>query len=89
MLGIGLSALLCTNIGWVLFDMIDHYISSYIIVGIVLLECISVGWIFEAETTAKGPDQHAGHERGLSFLGIVYWVPVVTICFYAHFGYSD
>jgi SNF family Na+-dependent transporter len=34
LIGIGLSALFTTNWGWVLFDLVDHYITSYVIIGI-------------------------------------------------------
>lgn len=31
MLGIILSTLFCSNWGWVLFDLVDHYVSLYIV----------------------------------------------------------
>jgi len=44
LMGIALTAVFTTNIGWVLFDMVDHYTSDYLVLSIVLLQCISVGW---------------------------------------------
>lgn len=45
--GFLLSSLFCSNWGWVLFDLVDHYISLYIVLPIGLCQCIAVGWIFE------------------------------------------
>ena len=44
LMGIALSGILCTNFGWVLFDMIEHYVADYLIVPIGLLQCVCVGW---------------------------------------------
>ena len=46
-LGFILSSLFCSNWGWVLFDLVDHYISLYIVLPVGLCQCIAVGWIFE------------------------------------------
>jgi len=85
-LGILISALFTTNFGWVLFDLVDHYISSYIIIGVGLMQCISVGWLFEKETTAA---QSQGHNDSIKWLGIIYWSGTVLMCFYANFGFKD
>ena len=84
--GICLSAMLTTNAGWVIFDIFDHYISNYIVVSVGLMQCISVGWIFEAESTSMMSE---GHKLGQRWLGVLYWIPVVILTFYAHFGFSD
>jgi NSS family neurotransmitter:Na+ symporter len=42
--GISLTAAFTTNIGWILFDLVDHYTSDYLVLGICLLQCVSVGW---------------------------------------------
>ena len=43
----------CTNWGWIMFDLIDHYLSDYGVILVGLLQCISVGWVFEASSTAN------------------------------------
>jgi hypothetical protein len=35
--GVGLSMIFCTNWGWILFDLVDHYLSDYCIILIGLL----------------------------------------------------
>lgn len=42
--GICITAAFTTNFGWVLFDMVEHYIADYLIVPIGLLQCVCVGW---------------------------------------------
>jgi SNF family Na+-dependent transporter len=85
-MGIILTSIFTTNVGWVLFDMVDHYTSDYLVLAIVLLQCISVGWQFEADTTSALSE---GHKNAQKTLGCMYWIPVVTLGFYAHFGFGS
>lgn len=84
--GIALSALFTSNWGWIMFDLVDHYIASYIIMGVGLMQCISVGWLFEYETTAQ---QSPSHRKSMKLLASIYWIATITICFYANFGFVD
>jgi SNF family Na+-dependent transporter len=84
--GLALSAVFCTSSGWILFDLVDHYISSYIVIGIGLMQVISVGWLFEKESTAAVSQ---GHADSLKWMGIIYWTTTVVVCFYANFGFKD
>jgi NSS family neurotransmitter:Na+ symporter len=86
LVGIGLSAIFCQSFGWVLFDLVDHYISSYIVIGVALMQVISVGWYFEKESTAA---VSKGHADSLKWLGFIYWICTVIICFYANFGFKE
>lgn len=36
-MGIALSAIFTTNFGWILFDLVDHYMSSYIVIAVGLM----------------------------------------------------
>jgi len=85
-MGQGLSALFCSGFGWVLFDLVDHYISSYLIIGIGLMQCVAVGWLFEYQSTAAVSPEHA---RALRYLGLWFWIPVVTISFYCNAAFPD
>ena len=86
LLGAVLSLTFTSNFGWVFFDLCDHYISSYVILGAALSQCVSVGWVFERESTAKMSDDH---RKSLRWLAIVYWFPVIIVSFYSHFGFPD
>ena len=84
--GVLLSCLFTTNWGWVLFDLVEHYISSYIITAVGLCQCISVGWLFErAQTASRSPE----HARSMRTLALMYWFPVIVLNFYANFGFPE
>ena len=84
--GTALCLLFTSNWGWVLFDLVDHHISAYIIIAIGLCQCISVGWIFERESTARRSPEHRASLRSLA---LIYWFPTVLTCFYSNFGFSQ
>jgi SNF family Na+-dependent transporter len=44
-----ISLMFTTNFGWVLFDLVDHYISNYLIMAVGMAQCVSVGWFFEKD----------------------------------------
>lgn len=79
-----MSSVFTSNYGWVLFDMVDHYISNYILLGVGICQCVAVGWIFEAEETAS---RCAEHRRSMRTLACMFWVPVLVISFYASFAF--
>jgi len=85
-LGFLLSSLFCSNWGWVLFDLVDHYISLYIVLPVGLCQCIAVGWIFERKKTSMRSPAHAKSMRALAFM---YWFPTIAITFYFSFGFED
>lgn len=85
-MGNGLSALFCSGFGWILFDLVDHYISSYLIIGIGLMQCCAVGWLFEYKETAMVSPEHT---RSLRYLSLWYWIPIVTISFYTNAAFPD
>tara|TARA_B110000285_G_C15009581_1_gene555691 strand:+ start:698 stop:1042 length:345 start_codon:yes stop_codon:yes gene_type:complete len=85
-LGFILSSLFCTNWGWVLFDLVDHYLSLYIILPVGLCQCIAVGWIFERKKTSMRSENH---RKSLRSLALMYWFPVIAITFYFSFGFED
>ena len=82
--GIILSSVFTSNYGWVLFDMVEHYISNYILLGVGICQCVAVGWIFEREETASKCDQH---RKSMRALAVLFWVPVLVISFYASFAF--
>jgi len=84
--GAVLSLFFTSNFGWVLFDLVDHYITSYIVIGAALMQCVAVGWIFEKDTTAK---MSPAHSKSLKWLAISYWFPMVTLSFYANFAFAE
>jgi hypothetical protein len=85
-LGFLLSLPFCTNFGWVLFDLTEHYITSYIVVMVGIFQCVSCGWLFEYNTTAM---QSPEHLRSLRYLATLYWIPMLLLGFYCNFFWPD
>jgi len=83
LLGIAVSSIFTTNFGWLLFDLVDHYISAYIIIAIGILQCVSVGWQFEqTQTQSRSPH----HQKSSRLLGLFFWFPVITGSFFLNFA---
>ena len=65
-----------SNAGWLLLDLVDHWISDYIIILVGLLQCVSVGWLFEYDTTAICSPQHKSSQRWMS---LSYWISATVM----------
>ena len=85
-LGLILTTAFTSNVGWILFDMTEHYVKNYVVILVGLFQCIAVGWVFEYETTANVSIQH---RKALKIMSISYWIPVVVLSFYANFSFEQ
>ena len=85
-LGIAMSTVFTSSVGWVLLDLVEHYISNYVIIGVGLLQCIAIGWLFEADETMARSSKHA---RAIKVLGVLYWLPICIVGFVFSFFYPD
>lgn len=68
--GFVMSIPFCTNWGFVLFDVIDHYLCTYLLVLVGILQCFGCGWGFDAENTMN---KSASHSKSLMILTWSYW----------------
>lgn len=75
-LGFLISIPFCTNWGYVLFDVIDHYLCAYLLIIVGIMQCFGVGWGFDAEDTMKKSD---GHAASLKFLTLSFWFITVVL----------
>ena len=66
----------CTNWGFILFDVVDHYLCAYLLLLIGILQAFGCGWFFEAD---KNMDKSDGHRKAIKFLGVFYWVTLIII----------
>jgi len=48
-LGFLLSLLFCADIGYILLDIVDHYVTTYIMLTLGVLQCAAVGWVYEVK----------------------------------------
>jgi hypothetical protein len=83
--GYALCMIFCSSWGWVMFDLVDHYITDYVILLVGILQCVCVGWVFEFESTAVRSEHH---RESLKNLMGWYWIPVLGISFYANFAFA-
>jgi len=70
LLGFLLSIPFCTNWGFILFDVIDHYLACYLLIICGIFQCLGCGWGFDAANTM---DKSIGHKKGLIYLGGLFW----------------
>ena len=71
----------CTNWGYVLFDVIDHYLCAYLLIIVGIMQCFGVGWGFDAEMNMAKSEDHA---KAIKFLTLSYWaistiLPIVFV----------
>jgi solute carrier family 6 GABA transporter-like protein 1 len=57
-LGFILSIPFCTNWGFVLFDVVDHYLSNFLLIIVGILQCFGCGWGFDYENTLAKSTSH-------------------------------
>ena len=59
-----------------LYDIVEHQMINFTIPLVALLQCIAVGWQWEAEQTML---RSAGHKRSMRVLGVIYWLPLILV----------
>lgn len=69
-LGFILSIPFCTNWGFFLFDVVDHYLCSYLLVLVGILQCAGCGWGFDAQNTCNKSENH---NTSLKYLTFSFW----------------
>merc|ERR1719317_177106 len=66
----------CFNWGFILFDVVDHYLCAYLLLLIGILQAFGCGWFFDAsDTMEKSPE----HRMSILILGFSYWVLLLLI----------
>lgn len=84
--GIIMSIPFTSNAGWMLLDLADHWISDYFVIIVGLAQCISVGWMFEYETTAIVTP---GHASSLRWMTLSFWLSMSTMIWVTIMGFAD
>lgn len=74
--GFLLSVPFCTNWGFVLFDVIDHYLCAFLLLFVGILQCFGVGWGFDA---AHMMERSPGHSTAIKFLTLSYWIVLMIM----------
>lgn len=66
----------CTNWGFVLFDVIDHYLCTYLLFLCGIFQCFGCGWGFDVEATMSYSEKHA---KSLKYLTFSFWIYLMII----------
>jgi hypothetical protein len=76
LIGFILSIPFCTNWGFVLFDVVDHYLSNFLLILVGILQCFGCGWGFDYENTQE---KSPAHKKSLTYLTMSYWSILLII----------
>lgn len=66
----------CTNWGFVLFDVIDHYLCTYLLFLCGIFQCFGCGWGFDVEDTMSRSPKHA---QSLKYLSFSFWIYLIVV----------
>ena len=66
----------CCNWGFILFDVVDHYLCAYLLLMIGVLQAFGCGWFFDLKKTM---DKSEHHKKSLQILGFGYWICLLII----------
>lgn len=66
----------CTNWGFVLFDVIDHYLCTYLLFLCGIFQCFGCGWGFDVENTLSISENHA---KSLKYLTFSFWIYLLLV----------
>ena len=73
-LGSLISMLFCFNWGFTLFDVVDHYLSIYLLLFVGVLECFAVGWVHGIAETIERVNF-----TSVAILGGGFWVTLLIM----------
>lgn len=74
--GFVISIPFCTNWGFVLFDVIDHYLCTYLLFLVGIFQCFGCAWGFDVETTISKSENH---RKSLMYLTLSYWTFLMIV----------
>lgn len=74
------------NWGFTLFDVVDNYLNTYLMLVVGILETTGCGWIYEVHQVAP---KSKGHMMGIITLTAGYWVAVIACPVASVFSGSD
>jgi SNF family Na+-dependent transporter len=76
LVGFIISIPFCTNWGFVLFDVIDHYLCTYLLFLVGLFQCFGCAWSFDVEKTMTFSE---GHKKSLQYLTFSFWMYLLIV----------
>lgn len=83
-LGLALSFLFCFNWGYTYFDVVDHYLSIYLLFILGVLQCLGTGWVYGYEDAVE-----ASNKKSVLILGICFWGALLPLSFLSVFTFPE
>ena len=75
-----------SNFGLQAFDVIDHYLNSYMIVNLGVMQCFGVGWVFDVKNKIENEGMPL-----ISYLVLTigFWASLLILSFVSVFAFYD
>lgn len=84
------SIVFSSNFGFDALDVVDFYLAAYLLVPLGILQCTSVGWVFQVKETIAKADDKEKIKKSFLILTVGYWASLVIFgilgffAFYSH-----
>ena len=66
----------CTNWGFILFGVVDHYLCTYLLFICGIFQCFGCGWCFDVENIMN---QSENHRKSIMYLSFSYWIILLLV----------
>jgi hypothetical protein len=83
-LGAALSFIFCFNWGYTYFDVVDHYLSVYLLLFLGVFQCFGAGWVYN-----YGESVATSGSGSTMVLFVGFWGSLILLCFSSTFFYYD
>ena len=78
--GIIVSIPFCFNWGFNLLDTVDHYLNTYLLIFIGIIQCYGCGWAFDLWRTMNKPSKEGQNYYAATLISVLgYWIPLVVV----------
>ena len=78
----------CSDIGYILLDVVDHYVNTYTMLGLGILQCLAIGWIYEVQDIKKKVPLRSILTYTIGFWFLIILLPLVSIFAYHTFAWT-
>jgi hypothetical protein len=78
------SFIFCFNWGFTYFDVVDHYLSVYLLLLLGVFQCFGAAWIYDFENACNDSKKST-----ITVLFVLFWVPLFVLSFLSVFAFPD
>lgn len=78
--GVIFSIPFCFNWGFNLLDTVDHYLNTYLLIFIGLVQCYGCGWAFDLNRTMSKPGKEGQNYYAATLISVLgYWMTLIIV----------